>query len=97
MHWSSILVAFLFLSCCLNHVDSRLLPREDGSVSVVSVAREESPAAGEERHRGKSLLREAESKGRFRSTSRRSIKAYSRSVAQLSHESPRTFPASEAD
>ena len=45
MHRWSILVAFLFLSCCRNHVDSRLLPREDGSVSVVSVAREESPAA----------------------------------------------------
>jgi hypothetical protein len=45
MHRSSILVAFLFLSCCHNKVDSRLLPREDGSVSVVSVAREESPAA----------------------------------------------------
>ena len=45
MHRSSILVAFLFLSCCLNNVDSRLLPREDGTVSVVSVAREESPAA----------------------------------------------------
>ena len=45
MHWSSILVAFLFLSCCHNNVDSRLLPREDGTVSVVSVAREETPAA----------------------------------------------------
>ena len=46
MHRSSILVASLLLSsCCLNDVDSRLLPREDGTVSVVSVAREESPAA----------------------------------------------------
>ena len=45
MHRSAILVPFLFVSCCRNHVDSRLLPREDGSVSVVSVAREESPAA----------------------------------------------------
>ena len=45
MHrWSSILVPFLLLSC-LNNVDSRLLPREDGTVSVISVAREESPAA----------------------------------------------------
>ena len=45
MYRSSILVAFLFFSCSHNNVDSRLLPREDGSVSIVSVAREESPAA----------------------------------------------------
>src|SRR5512134_404783 len=45
MHRSSPFVAFLFLSCCANNVDSRLLPREDGTVSVISVAREESPAA----------------------------------------------------
>ena len=45
MHRSSILVAFLFLSCSHISVNSRLLPREDGSVSVVSVAREEWPAA----------------------------------------------------
>jgi hypothetical protein len=45
MRRSSILAAFLFLSCCHDPVTSRLLPQEDGSVSVVSVAREESPAA----------------------------------------------------
>ena len=45
MRRTSFLVAFLFLSCCGNDVDSRVLPREDGTVSVVSVAREESPAA----------------------------------------------------
>jgi hypothetical protein len=45
MKRSSVLMAFLFLSCAHDHVDSRLLPRQDGSVSVVSVAREESPAA----------------------------------------------------
>jgi hypothetical protein len=33
----------------------------------------------------------------FSETSRRSIKAYSRSAANLSHESPRTSPASEAE
>ena len=45
MHRSSVLAALLFLSCSHNNVNSRLLPREDGSVFVVSVAREESPAA----------------------------------------------------
>ncbi len=33
------------LSGCFNSVATRLLPREDGSLSAVSVAREESPAA----------------------------------------------------
>ena len=45
MHRSSALVVLLLLSCSHNDVDSRLLPREDGSVTVVSVARDQSPAA----------------------------------------------------
>lgn len=44
---SPILVALFSLSCCFNDVNTRLLPREDGSVSAVSVAREESAAASQ--------------------------------------------------
>jgi hypothetical protein len=45
MHRAAILLGFSFLSCCMTSVDSRLLPREDGTISAISVARDESPAA----------------------------------------------------
>lgn len=42
----SSLVAVLLLSACASDVATRILPREDGTISAISVAREETGAAG---------------------------------------------------
>ena len=39
-------ISALWLSACATDVSTRLLPRDDGTISAISVAREEAKAAG---------------------------------------------------